>query len=72
MPRITLYNRYYGIPLQHDIQPKSRKLTNLEELVIIQYIFNLDSRLFPPRIYYIKDITNRILSERGIGRVSKN
>ena len=72
MPRITLYNRYYGISLQYDIQPNSRKLTNLKEIVIIQYILDLDSRLFPPRVRYIEDIANRILSERGIRRVSKN
>ena len=69
---IILRNRYYRIPLQHDIQPKSRKLTNLEELVIIRHILDLDSWLFPPRIRYIKDIANYILSERGKEYISKN
>jgi hypothetical protein len=72
VPRTTLRNRYLGIPLRYDTKPNSRKLTNLEESVIVRYILDLDSRSFPPRIRCVKDIVNRILLERGKGRVKKN
>jgi hypothetical protein len=41
-------------------------------MVIVQYILDLDSRSFPPRIRCVEDIANRILSEQGAGCVSKN
>jgi hypothetical protein len=59
-PRTTLRDRRAGRQSRRDIQPKSRKLTNLEESVIVQYILDLDSKGFPP---------NRLLTERNTGRV---
>ena len=72
MPRTTLQDKYYGISLRCNIQPSSQKLTNLKESVIVQHILDLDSPSFPLRIRYVKDIANRILSERGVRRVNKN
>jgi len=46
------------IPLQRDYTPNLKKLTDLEELVIIKYIFNLDSRGFSPKYSAIRDIAN--------------
>jgi hypothetical protein len=39
----TLTNRYYRKLSRQDTQPKSQKLTPLEELVIVRHILNLDS-----------------------------
>jgi phytoene/squalene synthetase len=39
----TLYRRQKGILSQRDTIPKSRKLSNLEEQIIIQFILDLDA-----------------------------
>src|ERR1700722_2952353 len=54
---------------RRDIQANSRKLTDLEESVIVQYILDLDSKGFPPRLCGVEDIANRLLAERNAGRV---
>ncbi len=33
----------------------------LKEEVVVREVFDLDSRRFPPRIYNIKNIVNRLL-----------
>jgi hypothetical protein len=72
IPRTTLSDRRAGKQSRRDIQPKSRKLTNSEELAIVQYILHLDSKGFPPRLSGIEDMANRLLSERSTERVGKN
>jgi len=34
----------------------------LKEEVVVREVFDLDSRRFPPRIYNIKNIVNRLLT----------
>ncbi|SCO80708.1 related to transposase [Fusarium oxysporum] len=67
----ALNRRHHGIPARKDYIPSSRKLSNLEEEVIVQYILNLDSRGFPPRHYDIKEMANRLLTDRDALPVSK-
>lgn len=43
---------------QRDIKPKSQKLTDLEETVIAQHIFDLDAQAFPPRLCHVEDMAN--------------
>lgn len=69
VPESTLRDRMNGRPSQRESTPKSRKLTNLEESVIIQYILDLDSKGFPPRLSGVEDMANRLLAERDAGRV---
>jgi hypothetical protein len=38
----NLLNRYNGIPTRCDIIPNSRKLSDLEEQTLIQFILDLD------------------------------
>jgi hypothetical protein len=45
----TLQRRIDGIASRRDSIPNSRKLTLEEELAIVRYILDLDSRGFPPR-----------------------
>jgi hypothetical protein len=62
VPETTLRNRRDGAALQHDFVPESRKLTKSEETAIIQYIIDLDSRAFPPRISDVGDMANLLLA----------
>src|ERR1700712_2045152 len=48
VPRTTLRDRRAGKPPRRDCQPNSKKLTQLEEEVIINHILNLDQRGFSP------------------------
>jgi hypothetical protein len=49
----------------------SRNLTSLEEDTIIQYILDLDARLYPPRLIGVEEMANRLLAERGAPPVGK-
>ena len=69
VPLTTLYDRYHGRQSRRDIQPNCRKLTDLEESVIVRYILDLDSKGFPPRLCGVEDMANRLLAERNAGRV---
>ncbi len=68
----TLCRRIQRMLARSDISLNSRKLTKLEEKVIIRYILDLDSRAFPPRRSDVEDIANRLLAERDGRRVRKN
>jgi hypothetical protein len=48
-----------------------QKLTELEEGVIVQYILDLDSRGFTPRLASIEDIVNYLLKTREGKHVEK-
>jgi hypothetical protein len=54
----NLLNRYNGIPARRDIMPNSRKLSDLEEQNLIQFILDLDSRGFPPRLCSVKEMAD--------------
>ncbi|SRR6266566_5598218 len=60
--RTTLTHYINGRSTYIDIIANSRKLTALEEEVVVRKILDLDSQRFPPRIYDIKDIANRLLA----------
>lgn len=61
---IKLSRRRRGKESRRDIPANLRKLTDLEELVIVQYILDLDSKGFPPRLSGVEDMANRLLAER--------
>jgi hypothetical protein len=69
MDPIKLSRCRRGQQSRHDIPANSRKLTDLEEAIIIQYILDLDSKGFPPRLSSMEDIADRLLAERDAGRV---
>ncbi|KAL9561294.1 hypothetical protein ACKAV7_014649 [Fusarium commune] len=61
--RIILWRRQKGIQSRSDWIPKSRKLSDLEEQIIVQFILDLDSRGFPPRLRGVEEVANRLLLE---------
>jgi len=69
--RSTLRHRRDGRPSRRDIPANSRKLTDLEEKTIVQYIIELCARAFHPRFSYVEDMANRLLRERDAPPVGK-
>ncbi len=69
--RKTLGRRHVGKPTRYDTTPKLKKLTKLEEEAIIQYIVELFTRAFPPRLYSIEDMANQLLRVRDVPLVGK-
>jgi hypothetical protein len=69
--RMTLRRRQNGIKSQCDSIPKSRRLSDLEEQIIVQFILDLDSRGFPPRLRFVEEIANRLLADRDAPPVGK-
>jgi hypothetical protein len=67
----TLWRRQQGILSQRDTIPKSRKLSDLEEQIIVQFILDLDSRGFPPRLRGVEEMANRLLADRDASPVGK-
>lgn len=57
----TLLQRRSGRPARRDILANSHKLTELDEEVAVQYIIELGTRSFPPRLCGVEDMTNRLL-----------
>ncbi|RKL12117.1 hypothetical protein BFJ70_g16306 [Fusarium oxysporum] len=67
----TLWRRQQGILSQRDTIPKSRKLSDLEEQIIVQFILDQDSRGFPPRLRGVEEMANRLLADRDVSPVGK-
>ena len=65
----TLRRRCARIPSRRNCIPKLKKLTELEESVIIQHSLDLDSRGFSPQLSMIRDMANKLLAVRGQGNV---
>ena len=59
---IILSIRFNGVSIYTDTIPNLRKLTTLKEEVIVREVLDLDSRGFPPRIYDVEDMVNRLLT----------
>ncbi|ODQ69986.1 hypothetical protein LIPSTDRAFT_333783 [Lipomyces starkeyi NRRL Y-11557] len=54
--RATLARRQRGQRSRRDTLANSRRLTDLEEYIIVEYILDLDSRTFSPRISGVEDM----------------
>ena len=67
----TLSRQLNGTQSRHDSMPNSRNLTSLEEVTIIQYILDLDTQFYPPRLIGVEDMANRLLAERDAPPVGK-
>ena len=71
MSERTIRRRRAGIPARRDCQPNSKKLTKLEEEVIVDHILDLDLRGFPPTYAAVRDMADKLLAARGAGQVGQ-
>jgi hypothetical protein len=60
------------MPFRRDCEANSKKLTKLEEEVIIEYILELDSNGFSPTLAAVRDMADSLLTERGGPQVGLN
>jgi hypothetical protein len=67
VPRTTLRRRRAGTATRRDCQPNLKKLTQLEEEVIVRYILDLDQRGFSPTYAAVRDMADKLLATRGGG-----
>ena len=72
IPLTTLLYRHASRPIRHDTSPNSRKLTKSEEEAIVQYILELYTRSFPPRLRDVEDMANQLLRVRDVSPVGVN
>ena len=70
--RSTLQRRINGMTTRRDCEANSKKLTKLEEEVIIDHILDLDSRGFSPTLDAVREMADKLLTERGASEVGKN
>jgi hypothetical protein len=64
-----LSRRLRSMPSRRVIQANSRKMTDLEETVLVKHILNLASKGFPPRLCVVEEMANRIIATRHGERV---
>jgi hypothetical protein len=67
----TLRDRMNGRTTLSERRPPTQKLTELEELVLLEHILGLDFRGFAPRLAIVEDIANYILESRERKRIRK-
>jgi hypothetical protein len=61
---ITLRARLQGRVSRQEIQSANLKLTNTEELTLVDWILSMDERGLPVRITSIRDMANLLLQKR--------
>jgi hypothetical protein len=72
IPVQTFRDRINGITPRYDTPSNARRLTSQEELAIVRYILDLDSRGFPPRPQSVQEMANLLLAERDESPIGKN
>jgi hypothetical protein len=69
VPEASLCHRRARRPLRREIPTNLRKLTNLEEKVLLERVLDLDTRGFQPRLSDIREIADRLCTTRNALRV---
>ena len=67
----TLLRRLNGVDARRDCEPNRKKLTKLEEEVVIGHVLDLASRGFPASLEYVRYMANKLLAARGVEPVGK-
>ena len=71
VPATTIRHRRDGLTARRDAVPNSKKLAQLEEEAIVQYVIELATRSFPPRLRGVEDMANHLLRARDAPPVGK-
>jgi helix-turn-helix, Psq domain len=71
IPETTLRDRMNGRTTLSERRPAVQKLTEMEEEIIVQYIFDRDSRGFSPRLTDVEDMANYLLDAHRAKHVGK-
>ncbi|KFY92311.1 hypothetical protein V500_04219 [Pseudogymnoascus sp. VKM F-4518 (FW-2643)] len=69
VPRTTLRRRLAGQGSRRDIPANLRKLTDLEERVLLNRILDLDLRGFQPQLEDVREMADRLCTDRDASRV---
>jgi hypothetical protein len=64
IPESTLRSRVKGCPARRDLRPTNTKLTDLEELTLVQWILSMEERGLPLRASSIRQMANLLLQKR--------
>ena len=70
IPRSTLRTRLYRTLPHHEIRSVNLKLTDTEELTLVNWILSMDERGLPVRIPSIRDMANLLLQKQTATDVS--
>jgi hypothetical protein len=72
IPQTTLRDRRNGMTARSDYVPNSKKLSKTEESVIVNYTLDVDARGFQLNYDMLRDIANKLLSDRNQAHVGIN
>lgn len=65
IPESTLRSRVKGCPARRDLRPTNTKLSDLEELTLVQWILSMEERGLPLRATSIRQMANLLLQKRS-------
>ncbi len=71
VPEATLRHRRASRTARRNTPPNSKKLTQSEEEAVVQYVLELGSRSFLPRLRSVEDIANQLLRVHNVPPVGK-
>ncbi|OBS16612.1 hypothetical protein FPOA_27274 [Fusarium poae] len=69
--RMQLWRRHNGIQSRRDSGPNSRRLSDLEEQTVVQFIINLYFQGFASRQRFVEETANSLLADRDTSPVGK-
>ena len=69
IPESSLRARRAGKQPRHEIPANLRKLTDLEEKVLLERVLDLDTRGFQPRLSDVREMVDRLRTTRDASRV---
>ncbi len=69
IPKSSLHDRRAGKQPRREISANLRKLTDLEEKVLLERVLDLDARGFQPRLSDIREMADRLRTIRDASRV---
>jgi hypothetical protein len=64
IPFSTLQARVKGRTARRELRPANKKLTDLEESTLVQWIISMENRGLPPRGDYVRRMANLLLQKR--------